>query len=314
VEQLAVGGGPLPKKRMKCTEARSLEAARKGRVAFTLIELLVVIAIIAILAAMLLPALTKAKLKAQGIKCLSNHKQLALAWRMYTEDNRDLLLYASSDTTAYRAGVWMTGGLDFVPANTSNWDPSVDIEKSPMWPYCGQSLGIFKCPADTSVIVPTSGPYAGTSVPRVRTMVMNLWLGSFYGDYVSFMDKSFLIYLKFSTIINKPGADRIFVFMDEREDAINWGNFYTDMAGYPTSTKPGNAGAYMLADLPGAYHNNAGGFSFADGHSEIKRWRDGRTVPPLHHGTLVFDGSTETPSPRNPDVAWLQDHTTRPIK
>src|SRR5437879_5432006 len=133
--------------------------------AFTLIELLVVIAIIAILAAMLLPVLAKAKLKAQGIQCMNNHRQLALAWRHYTEDNHDLLLFASGDIPGYepdpRAGagtlVWMSGGLDFVPSNPSNWDVSWDIYKSPLWPYCGKAAGIFKCPADTSVITPSSG-------------------------------------------------------------------------------------------------------------------------------------------------------------
>src|SRR5438552_588222 len=106
---------------MKKTEIDNQKGHAHVRGGFTLIELLVVIAIIAILAAMLLPALTKAKLKAQGIQCMSNHKQLALAWRMYSEDNRDTLLYASGDITGFEPGVWMTGGLDFTPANTSNW-------------------------------------------------------------------------------------------------------------------------------------------------------------------------------------------------
>lgn len=272
---------------------------------FTLIELLVVIAIIAILAAMLLPALSKSKLKTQGIACMSNHRQLLLAWRMYNEDNRDQLLYASSDTTAYKPGVWMTGGLDFNPGNASNWDPDVDIKRSPMWPYCGNALGIFKCPADHSYVTVN-----GVLKPRVRTMVMNLNLGGFYGSLPTSMGGStFWVYKKASELAN-PGPVKIFVFMDEREDAINWGNFFTSMKGAPTKTAPENAGAYTLADLPGAYHSNAGGLSFADGHAEIHKWRDPRTVPLLKPNGLVFDGSTEVPSPRNQDVGWLQDHTT----
>jgi len=282
----------------KCNEARG-----KFR-GFTLIELLVVIAIIAILAAMLLPALGKAKLKAQGIQCLSNHRQLALAWRMYTEDNRDVLLYASANGTAWEPGTWMSGGLDFSGSNPSNWDPSVDIEKSPMWPYCGKNYGIFKCPADTSVITVN-----GVVKPRVRTMVMNLWLGGFGGTEGGVLkSKTFIMYKKY-TELSKPGPAKIFIFLDEREDAINWGNFYTDMAGY----YPFNPAQYMLADMPGIYHNNACGFSFGDGHSEIKKWKDSRTFPPMKRGGLIFDGTTETASPRNVDVAWLQDRTTRPI-
>src|ERR1043166_2646149 len=102
--------------------------------AFTLIELLVVIAIIAILAAMLLPALSKAKLKTQGVYCMNNHRQLALAWRMYAEDNRDVLVFATADPT-YAAYSWVQGVLDFNPANRSNWDTAYDIKRSPLWPY-----------------------------------------------------------------------------------------------------------------------------------------------------------------------------------
>jgi prepilin-type N-terminal cleavage/methylation domain-containing protein len=275
--------------------------------AFTLIELLVVIAIIAILAALLLPALTRAKLKAQGVQCLSCHRQLALAWRMYSDDNRDQLLYASGDVTGYEPGVWMGGGMDFNGGNASNWDPSVDIYKSPMWPYCGKAVGIFKCPADHSYVVVN-----GVQKPRIRTMVMNLYLGGFNGKGGgTFDDKTWRLYLK-HTEMNQP--DKIFVFLDEREDAINWGNFYTDMKGAPTLTAAGNAAAYSLADMPGIYHGNACGFSFADNHAEIRKWKDPRTFPPMKPQSLIFDGTTETPSPRNVDVAWLQERSTRPIR
>src|SRR5215831_20534173 len=150
--------------------------------AFTLIELLVVIAIIAILAALLLPTLGRAKLKAQGIQCMGNHRQLCLAWRMYTEDNRDALLYASGATTAWSPYVWCSGNLNFNPANRSNWDPAVDIMRSPMWPYCGNNLGIWRCPADRSEVTVNS-----ERKPRVRSMCMNSYLGGFGGKASSSM-------------------------------------------------------------------------------------------------------------------------------
>ena len=96
--------------------------------------------------------------------------------------------------------------------------------------------------------------------------------------------------------------------LDEREDAINWGNAIIDMTGY----SPNNPGLYRFLDIPAAYHGNAGGFSFADGHSELKKWRDARTMPPVSDGSVIFDGSTPRSSPGNMDIAWMQDKTTRP--
>lgn len=272
--------------------------------AFTLIELLVVIAIIAILAAMLLPVLSRAKLKAQGIQCMSNHRQLSLAWRMYSDDNHDTLLYASGANTIWQPNVWMSGGLDFNPGNASNWNPDIDIRRSPMWPYCGKNLNIFKCPADTSYVTVN-----GENKPRVRTMVMNLYLGGFGGTSIIWNSTVYILYKKVSDL-DKSGPVNIFVFLDEREDAINWGNFYTDMDGY----SPLSPTRYKLADLPGIYHGNACGFSFADGHSVIKKWLDARTCPPMKKQTLVFDGSTEISVVRDVDVAWLQEKSTRLAK
>ena len=269
---------------------------------FTLIELLVVIAIIAILAAMLLPALAKSRLKAQGIQCMANHRQLCLAWRMYSDDNRDRLPFASDDsrhTPAIVAATWVTGEMNFDPSNRSNWDPAEDIMKSPIWPYCGKNLGIWRCPSDKSSVF-----VDGVNKPRVRSMSMNWYFGGFGGDN-SLSSGAFRLFTKQSDLAN-PGPAKIWVFLDMRPDSIDIGNFAPRMTGYPND--PSKYGFY---DLPGFYHGTACGFSFADGHSEIKKWRDPRTTPPLVEGGMVSD---QFDSPRNMDVAWIQERSARPIK
>ena len=272
--------------------------------AFTLVELLVVIAVIAILAALLLPSLSKAKLKAHNVACMSNHRQLSLAWRMYSDDNRDVLLFASElpERPETTNGAWVTGILDFSPDNPNNWDPAFTIKRSPMWPYCGGSVKIWKCPADSSAVL-----VDGKLRPRVRSMSMNIFLGGWGGTdgYWGAPFSDYKIYLKQNQLAN-PGPSLVFVFLDMREDSIDMGNFGTRMAGWPN-----DPGKYGFFDLPGSYHHLAAGFSFADGHSELRRWRDKRTMPPLVRGGFVNDHFL---SPNNPDVAWLQHRATRPLR
>lgn len=276
--------------------------AGRGRGGFTLIELLVVIAIIAVLAALLLPVLDKAKWKARGIQCMGNHRQLMLAWKMYVDDNRDHLPYASElpwvPDTYSRA--WVTGTLDFDPANRSNWDPDVDIKRSRLWPYCGNSLAIWKCPADNSTV-----EAEGELKPRVRSMSMNIFLGGWAGTDGNWgrIFSDYKIYLKMNEL-GDPGPAKVFVFLDVREDSIDMGNFATDMRGWPD--RPERTGFF---DLPASYHHGAGGLSFADGHAEIKPWRDPRTKPPVTPGNYIRDIFT---SPNNPDVIWLQERSSRP--
>ena len=305
VDDVAVPG------KIRLSSAGPVRPALRGLRAFTLIELLVVIAIIAILAAMLLPALSKAKTKAQGIQCMNNHRQLALAWRMYSEDNRDALLAATATLGGPNAAYsWVQGVLDNDPNNRSNWDVEQDIKKSPMWPYCGKSTGIWRCPADQSTVIPASGPFAGKTVPRVRTMSMSIWVGGWKQDDGSVTDAGcsgpdWRVYVKFTSMVN-PGPARTWVLVDEREDRINYGNCFTDMKGYPDSPTL----AQFHFDYPGSYHNRACGFSFADGHAEIKKWRDDRTVPPIQKG-VAWNVSEYVSSPRNQDIFWMQERSTR---
>jgi len=144
----------------------------------------------------------------------------------------------------------------------------------------------------------------GQLIPRVRSMAMNMWLngpgwGSARGERGTGWRKFFKL-----DAITDPGPSETFVFLDEREDSINDGTFVVDMAGWPNQPSQ-----YRIIDYPASYHNGSGGFSFADGHSEIKRWQDPRTMPELARGQLI---PLNVPSPNNRDVAWMQSKATRP--
>jgi prepilin-type N-terminal cleavage/methylation domain-containing protein len=270
---------------------------RQYRNGFTLIELLVVIAIIAILAGLLLPALAKAKQKAQGIMCMNNHKQLALAWRMYADDNADRIPYAYApdfpDPNAQYA--WVTGVVDF--GGPAAWDINNNITRSPLWPYCGKQAAIWRCPADKATVKNNKGEL----VPRVRSMSMNIWVGGNQGTPGGWTAENppWKVYLKTGDMLN-PGPANTWLLLDERQDSINDGFFVVWMDGYP------NLATTKMVDFPASYHNKAGGFSFGDGHSEIKRWQDPRTTPPI---TTML--TLNVSMPNNRDVQWMQDRSTR---
>ncbi|HEY9508891.1 MAG TPA: prepilin-type N-terminal cleavage/methylation domain-containing protein [Verrucomicrobiae bacterium] len=268
----------------------------RRRSAFTLIELLVVIAIIAILAAMLLPALSKAKQKAQGIYCISNNKQLMLAWAMYYSDNSDRLVYN-------------TGGFGNVndisiqwAANSMNWLESnantntLLLTKALLGGYVGGSAKVFKCPADK---------YDLKIGPRSRSYSMNGFVGP-HNQTGTPYNPNYRQFLKHSDF-GKPSD--IFVMVDEHPDSINDSIFIVAGSGDLNGIYSG--GKREWRDMPASYHNGACGFSFADGHAEIKKWINPFTAhQPVQRNDRFKVAQAIPGGEGTEDLHWVADHSS----
>ncbi len=279
--------------------AKIFDCRRRSSPGFTLIELLVVIAIIAILAAMLLPALSRAKSRAQGIVCLNNGKQLALAWTLYKDDfNGKLVPNVANSSGTEITGNWVVGSLDYNIANPDNTNTDNLIgSKAALGSYT-KSIGIYKCPSDRSC----QGGLTG--LPRVRSVSMNAAIGpniqgTRTGQGGWLPTPTYRTYVKEGDIIN-PAPVNLWLTIDEHPDSMNDGAFAVQMV----NTK--------WIDMPAPYHNLATSFSFCDGHSEMHKWLNPGAINPVTYSGPGGQIATAHQKLNNPDVLWLQSHTSAP--
>jgi prepilin-type N-terminal cleavage/methylation domain-containing protein/prepilin-type processing-associated H-X9-DG protein len=259
--------------------SRSDSAFRTLPFAFSLIELLVVIAIIALLAALLLPALAKSRAKAEGVTCANNQRQLSLAWSLYAEDSSDWLVnnHGVPETLARRQ-TWANNVQDWLSSDDNT--NLVFLTDSKLGPYANRSAKVYKCPSDRM---------PAPNGPHIRSMSMNAMVGN-PGELTNQFNPLYIQFYKMTEIRNASG---IFVFLDEQADTLNDGFFVNRLD------------EYAWGNVPGSYHNGAVNLAYADGHLESHRWLVANTVCPVLGRRL-----DKFPAAPPTDFDWLKVRTS----
>ena len=277
-------------------------ANRRQRTGFTLIELLVVIAIIAILAALIMPALSKARMRAQAISCLNNTRQLGLACQLYTDDHDSLLPFnLLMKEFSFRTNInWVN--------NVMTWDTNSDntntatITEASLGPYVSGATGIFHCPSDRALSTAQSA--AGWD-HRLRSYSMNAMVGNAGDASNNGGNSNNPGYKQFFKTTQIPHPSEIFVFLDEHPDSINDGYFLNKEAAVKYGAYGGSS-HNEWTDLPASYHNGSAAFAFADGHASLHRWTNPDTVRPAQPNAAALPRAIN--SNAHSDFDWVMQH------